>query len=101
MTEEFTAAGYVLPEYSCVLSTKETVKENLISVYPNPTSDMLTVTLKGNKEEKAEIYNMEGRKVMETTVGNGKNKIDVSNLQSGNYILNIKGIESSTKFIKK
>ncbi|HBV17685.1 T9SS type A sorting domain-containing protein [Chryseobacterium carnipullorum] len=101
MTEEFTAAGYVLPEYSCVLSTKETAKENLISVYPNPVSDQLIIILKGNKEEKAEIYNMEGRKVMETTIGNNNNKINVSNLPSGNYILTVKGIELSAKFIKK
>ncbi|PQA91947.1 hypothetical protein B0A69_16120 [Chryseobacterium shigense] len=101
MTQEFTAAGYVLPEYSCVLSTKETVKENQITVYPNPVSDLLFVILKGNKEEKAEIYNMEGRKVMETTIGNNSNKINVSDLPSGNYILTVKGIELSAKFIKK
>lgn len=101
MTEEFTAAGYVLPEYSCVLSTKEVAKESLISVYPNPASDVLIVSWKGNKEEKAEIFNMEGRKVMETTIGSDRNKIDVSNLPSGNYILTVKGLELSAKFIKK
>jgi len=101
MTEEFTAAAYVLPEYSCALSTKETVKESPVLVYPNPASDVLIVVLKGNKEEKAEIYNMEGRKVMETTIESGKGKIDISNLQSGNYILTVKGVELSAKFIKK
>ncbi|MDQ0781957.1 T9SS type A sorting domain-containing protein [Chryseobacterium sp. W4I1] len=101
MTEEFTAAAYVLPEYSCALSTKETVKESPVLVYPNPASDVLIVVLKGNKEEKAEIYNMEGRKVIETTIGSGKGKIDISNLQSGNYILTVKGVELSAKFIKK
>jgi hypothetical protein len=44
---------------------------------------------------------MEGRKVLETTIGNGKNKVDVSNLQTGDYLLNMKGINLSTKFIKK
>ncbi|MGC5743702.1 T9SS type A sorting domain-containing protein [Chryseobacterium sp. NFX27] len=101
MTEEFTAAGYVLPEYSCTLATKETAKENSVSVYPNPVSDVLIVLLKGNKEEKAEIYNMEGRKVMETTIGNNSNRIDVSKLPSGNYILTVKEINLSAKFIKK
>ncbi|GEN72795.1 T9SS type A sorting domain-containing protein [Chryseobacterium lathyri] len=101
MTEEFTAAGYVLPEYSCTLGTKETVKQNPVSVYPNPVSDVLIVLLKGNKEEKAEIYNMEGRKVMETTIRNNSNRIDVSNLPSGNYILTVKEINLSAKFIKK
>lgn len=101
MTEEFTAAGYVLPEYSCTLATKETAKENSVSVYPNPVSDVLIVLLKGNKEEKAEIYNMEGRKIMETTIGNNSNRIDVSKLPSGNYILTVKEINLSAKFIKK
>lgn len=101
MTEEFTAAGYVLPEYSCVLSTKEIKKENTASVYPNPATDALFVIIKGNKEEKAEIYNMEGRKVLETTIGTSKSKIDISSLPSGNYILNVKGIDLSSKFIKK
>jgi len=101
MTEEFTAAGYVLPDYSCVLNTKEVKKENQASIYPNPATDTLFVILKGNKEEKAEIYNMEGRKVLETTIGNSNNKIDISNLPSGNYILTVKGIDLSSKFIKK
>ncbi|WP_080779407.1 T9SS type A sorting domain-containing protein [Chryseobacterium phocaeense] len=101
MTEEFTAAGYVLPEYNCALSTKEVKKENQASVYPNPATDAIFVVLKGDKEEKAEIHNMEGRKIMETTIGNGKNKIDISNLPSGNYILTVKGIDLSSKFIKK
>lgn len=101
MTQKFTAAGYVLPEYNCALSTKEVNKENQASVYPNPATDALFVVLKGNKEEKAEIHNMEGRKIMETTIGNGKNKIDISNLPSGNYILTVKGIDLSSKFIKK
>lgn len=101
MTQEFTAAGYVLPEYSCTLSTRETGKENLISVYPNPVSTLLNVSLKGNKAEKAEIYNMEGRKVMEKEISGGSSRIDVSSLEPGDYILTIKGINLSTKFIKK
>lgn len=101
MTQEFTAAGYTLPAYTCQLSTKEVTKEQQISVYPNPVSDILNISLKGNKEQKAEIYNMEGRKVMDATVGSGRSQISVSGLQTGDYILTIKGLEISTKFIKK
>lgn len=102
ITQELTAGGYTLSAYSCTLGTTETEadKENPISVYPNPVSDLLHVSLQGNKEVKAEIYNMEGRKVMETKV-NHNSTIDVSNLQTGNYILIIKDMSLSTKFIKK
>ncbi|MET3537832.1 T9SS type A sorting domain-containing protein [Chryseobacterium limigenitum] len=101
MTQEFTAAGYVLPAYNCQLSVDDVSKKEIIAVYPNPVTDILNISLKVNKEEKVEIYNMEGRKVLETTINNGKNTINVSHLQTGDYILNIKGIELSTKFIKK
>ncbi|MEE6130214.1 T9SS type A sorting domain-containing protein [Chryseobacterium arthrosphaerae] len=102
MTEEFTTSGYVLPEYACqALSTKEIKKEQPVSIYPNPVSDFLNISLKGNKEEKVEIYNMEGRKVIDAAVGNGRNQINVSGLQPGSYIITIKNLEISTKFIKK
>lgn len=38
---------------------------------------------------------------METTIGKEKGRIDVSKLQPGNYILTVKGVELSAKFIKK
>ncbi|WP_054509164.1 T9SS type A sorting domain-containing protein [Chryseobacterium sp. ERMR1:04] len=101
MTEEFTAAGYVLPAYNCQLSVDDISKKELIAIYPNPVSDILNISMKINKEEKVEIYNMEGRKVLETTINNGKNTINVSHLQTGNYILSSKGLGLSTKFIKK
>ncbi|MGG7437880.1 T9SS type A sorting domain-containing protein [Chryseobacterium arthrosphaerae] len=102
MTEEFTTSGYILPEYACqALSTKEIKKEQPVSIYPNPVSDFLNISLKGNKEEKVEIYNMEGRKVIDAVVGNGRNQINVSGLQPGSYIITIKNLEISAKFIKK
>ncbi len=101
ITEEFTTTGYVLPAYSCLLAVDEADKKDIIAIYPNPVSDILTVSMKINKEEKAEIYNMEGRKVLEATIGNGRNTINVSHLQVGDYLLRIKGLEVSTKFIKK
>lgn len=101
MTEEFTAAGYVLPAYNCVLSVDDFAKKDIIAIYPNPVSDILNISMKINKEEKVEIYNMEGRKVLETTINNGKNTINVSHLQTGDYILSSKGLGLSTKFIKK
>jgi len=101
MTAEFTAAGYTMPAYNCQLGVNDTGKKEIIAVYPNPVSDVLNVSLKLSREEKAEIFNMEGRKVMETTIANGRNTINVSHLTVGDYILKIKGLEISTKFIKK
>ena len=101
ITEEFTNTGYVLPTYTCMLSAEETSKKEIIAIYPNPVSDVLHVSMKINKEQKVEIYNMEGRKALEAMINSNKNTINVSNLPTGDYILTIKGMEISTKFIKK
>jgi len=101
ITQEFTATGYVLPAYNCQLSVNDTEKKTLISIYPNPVSNILNVSLKFTKDEKVQIYNMEGRMVIETTLGKNKNQINVSSLQTGDYILAIKGMNISSKFIKK
>lgn len=101
ITTEFTATGYVLPAYNCQLSVDDVSKKEIIAIYPNPVSDVLNISMKISKEEKVEIFNMEGRKVLETTIANGRNAINVSHLQVGDYIVKIKGLELSTKFIKK
>jgi hypothetical protein len=101
ITAEFTAAGYTLPAYSCQLSVDDLSKKEIIAIYPNPVSEILHISMKISKEEKVEIFNMEGRKVLETTIANGRNTVNVSQLAVGDYILRIKGMELSTKFIKK
>lgn len=101
ITAEFTAGGYTLPAYSCQLSVEDLSKKEIISIYPNPVSDILHISTKISKEEKVEIFNMEGRKVLETTIANGRNTVNVSHLAVGDYILRIKGLELSAKFIKK
>jgi len=101
ITTEFAAAGYTLPAYSCQLSVDDLSKKEIINIYPNPVSELVHISMKISKEEKVEIFNMEGRKVLETTIANGRNTINVSQLAVGDYILRIKDLELSTKFIKK
>lgn len=82
------------------LGTSETSKTSSnISVYPNPVSDILTVKSK-EKVNNIEIFDISGRKVNATL---SDNKVDVRNLNSGNYIINIETKEGKTtqKFIKK
>ncbi|MCP1300763.1 M12 family metallo-peptidase [Chryseobacterium sp. S0630] len=83
------------------LSTSETVKDkNSIQIYPNPASDVLNVTQISSKAQYI-ITNMAGQKVMNGQIND--NKISVSNLSTGAYIISIedKGTTSNLKFIKK
>lgn len=100
MTTEFTAAGYTMPTYTCNLAA-ENPTLNQLAIYPNPVKNMLNISTKLNGSETAEIYNMEGRKVLEAKIGNGKTTINVANLPNGTYILTLQDRKISTKFLKK
>lgn len=73
---------------------------NNISVYPNPVKDILNFKTEHNIS-KVEVYDISGRILSSNSVL--ENKIDLSNLKTGNYILKLyteKGI-MNTKIIKE
>lgn len=86
---------------SSTASIDELKKFNF-SAYPNPTSNNLTVSASKNIEN-VEIFNLIGQKVMSLTPNTNNKTIDVSNLNTGVYILKatIEGIKGSYKFVKQ
>ncbi|MEG0925309.1 T9SS-dependent choice-of-anchor J family protein [Chryseobacterium sp.] len=83
------------------LATSEVSKTSAsaISVYPNPTTDVLNINSK-EKVNNIEIYDISGRKVPAELNGD---KVNVRNLNPGSYIINIetKAGKTTDKFIKK
>ena len=75
---------------------------NDVVISPNPTSDFINIQFKNAADYNIEIYDIVGKQI-----GNFKNtnQIDVSNFNSGIYIIKITDFESKTiktqKFIKK
>ena len=82
------------------LSSKESV-QNIVSVYPNPAVDKISIQGLDLTGFKVEIYNIYGSLVSFQT--NETNQIDVSKLASGIYFLNIRSSNESyeLKFIKE
>ena len=56
-----------------------------ISVYPNPTSETLTV--KGVPMQQVEVYNMLGQQLIKKTCRGSEVQLDVSSLAAGVYVL--------------
>ena len=71
------------------LFTNEMTQNTAFNLYPNPANDMISVD--GEGFEKAEIYNIAGQKVMESSNA----QIDVEALQAGVYMVKVFGNGSS------
>lgn len=88
-----------------VTDTIDNVKETMslqTSIYPNPTDNALTIKA-DNDIQHINIYNVIGIKVMDMTINNKEAVIDLTNLESGMYLIEIQGIKESgiKTFIKK
>jgi hypothetical protein len=65
-----------------------------IYVYPNPTANRIYI--QAYNIEKAELFDLMGRKVMETT----QDQLDLSNISSGSYILQVTTQNNTTETFK-
>jgi uncharacterized delta-60 repeat protein len=83
------------------LSSPSYVKNNSVSLWPNPTQNNLNINTSNNSITAISIYNFEGKLIYENT--NSNTTIDVSNFASGLYLAKItteKGTITK-KFIKE
>ena len=67
-------------------SNLSTLGENLLSIYPNPASDRLT--LESAFDVEIEIYSMQGQVVKQASLkANTQEQLDISMLQNGVYFV--------------
>ncbi len=65
-----------------------------LSIYPNPVnSGKIFISTKSSLDKKVEIYNVLGKKVLETVITS--KEVNVSQLEAGVYIIKIKEGEAS------
>lgn len=74
-------------------SVDEVIEEELISVYPNPAGDFLFIDSGNESELSYYITDMMGRKLLEGNA-NGNQKLDITSLAAGQYILRIINISA-------
>ena len=85
------------------LGTADNNKDNGLQYYPNPVVDNLTVKMNGDTIENITIYNFAGSVVKSEKTSTKTAKVDMRNLPSGVYIVNVKTVSNvkSFKVIKK
>jgi hypothetical protein len=67
-----------------------------ISIYPNPTKDVLNITGDVSILKSIEVYSILGKRLIE--VKENFNEINISNLQSGMYLLRVNTDEASVTY---
>ncbi|MGK4566432.1 T9SS type A sorting domain-containing protein [Flavobacterium sp. 3HN19-14] len=98
------SSGYVNALDLSVLSTED---HSIITtiVYPNPTSDLLFIQNKDGQEMEISLFNETGQQLQSKKSNSSEDKIDITNLASGIYIVNIRltatNKTNSYKIIKK
>jgi len=88
--------GQIVKEPNCpfTVSTIDIGNEELgITIYPNPTSNVLNFEIEGENalynDAIVNVYNTSGTVVLSTNVQSAQSSIDVTQLPTGMYILNI------------
>jgi hypothetical protein len=63
-----------------------------ISIYPNPATDFVVINIATENFAGATVTvnDTKGRTVIEKMIGSSNSKLDISNLRSGVYVINIK-----------
>lgn len=83
------------------LSTNDYNSIRTLNVFPNPTTDKLTIEFSTTPEDAIEIYNILGQLVIKLVPAK-KQQIDVSNLTSGLYFIKLENDNTAQfKFLKK
>jgi hypothetical protein len=76
--------------YTNTLSTENNIKKSF-SLYPNPAKDI--VTIETNENSSISVFDLSGKKVFEKTNCSGFEQINISNLISGIYSVQITNID--------
>jgi len=99
--------GYGIPDFNLALSNGLSVEEYLNNgfvVYPNPTSDSISVSLTNESDYKTiVIFNVLGQKVLEKNISNQSPTVSLKSLNNGTYFYKIEsnGFSKSGKIIKQ
>lgn len=80
------------------VGVEEIALENQLNIYPNPVADVLNVQWKNTNESvNLSIRDLSGRLIISERAANGNAVLELSNLSSGNYILELQQTDGTLR----
>ena len=72
-------------------------------LYPNPANNFISISWPIDEKLSISIYDIKGSVVLKTSIDSKLNRIDISSIQSGVYLMRVVGTErtEALQFIKK
>jgi len=97
--------GYGIPNFGdaldalLLLSVEDQLQENNFALYPNPVTTQINISFPKNAENADfALYNVLGKRILQTRITALKNTVDVSGLSSGMYIASITSNNKTTSY---
>jgi hypothetical protein len=78
------------------LGIQEINKENTATLYPNPTTNTVTIEMENGTYEGVEVYTIQGKQLIDTK----EKTVDLQNEPAGIYFFHVKGNQQMYKIIK-
>jgi uncharacterized protein (TIGR02145 family) len=66
---------------------------NKLQIYPNPVIDKLTISFAENQSIKMQVYNINGKCIIQRELTNWTNEIDIGSLSKGVYVVRLIGAD--------
>ena len=75
---------------------------DVLQIYPNPTTDKLTIQTSATDKSNVEISDLSGKVIGQYSISGTDNTINVSDLSTGSYFIKVSNNQSNTvkKFVK-
>jgi len=90
---------------TCTVTNINEITEtsNTFSIYPNPSSDKITIKNNSSEQQELLIYSISGQLMIQKEINSPETNIEVTTLSPGIYIIKISGSANSfvTKMIKE
>lgn len=97
--------GYGIPNFGealnalLILSNQDYLQETHFAIYPNPVSTTINISFPNSAENaQFSLYNVLGERIIQANINPLKNRIDISNLNSGLYIASITANNKTTSY---
>jgi hypothetical protein len=84
--------------YNPKLATPSIVNENKIAIYPNPAKE--NITIENAQDNKLGIYDVVGKKILQTFIASYKETVNIESLARGVYMIQTIDKDGEKKVVK-